>query len=113
MCYRFLSNVIGIGRWEAKLVHHPISFGAFSSTSTIVNERLLEANALTALPSVGIHGLVYASGLPKPGPSYSIWPDTVLVLPPSLAVKVPLFISHVAAPICMPTAPQNFTILFP
>ena len=56
----------GSGRREAELMHHPISFGAFSSTSTIVNECLLEANAFISFPSVGIHWLVYARGLPKP-----------------------------------------------
>lgn len=80
-------------------MHHPIGFGALSSTSTIVNEGLLEANALVPFSSIGIHRLVNARRLPKSRPSDPIRPYAVLVLSPSLAKEVP-FLLPAAAPIC-------------
>lgn len=80
-------------------MHHPISFRPFSSTSTIVNKCFLKANAFISFTSIWINRFINSCGLPKSTPSYSIWPYTILVFPPSLAIKIPFFISHFTASI--------------
>lgn len=93
LTYSFL-KVIGVGfciGWKAKLMHHPISFGAFASTSTVIDQWLLQANAFMGFFHA-IYGLVNPCGLPEPWPSYPVWPHAVSVLPPSYAEKIPLFV---------------------
>jgi len=89
---KVIGNISNVG-WKTKLMHHPISFGAFSSTSTIVHQRLLEANAFMGFLHA-VYRLIYSCGFPKPWPCYPVWPHTVPVLPPSYAEKVPFFLPN-------------------
>ena len=50
-------------RRETKLMHHPISLGAFTSTALVIDEGLLEANAVGE--GIIVNGLVNSSCLPE------------------------------------------------
>ena len=75
-------------------MHHPVSFGAFPGAATIVNQRLLEANAAVRLFR-RVNWLVDARRLPKPGSRHPIWPHAVPVFPSSNAKEVPLFVPNI------------------
>ena len=81
---------------KAKLVHHPIGFGAFSCTSAIVNKCFLESNAVTAFSSEGIYRLVNASCFPKSRPCHPIRSYAIPILSSSFAKEVSFIISHTA-----------------
>lgn len=99
---RSMDDVINGGK--AKLVHHPISFGAFPCTSSVVNQSFLEANALIVFPiisSMRMHRLVDAGRFPESRPRHPIRSNAVLVLSPSFAKEIPLFISCGTRRFCM------------
>ena len=50
-------------RRKAKVMHHRISFGAFTRTALVIDEGLLEANAVSE--GIIVDGLVNSSGLPE------------------------------------------------
>lgn len=90
--------IVVIGGRTAKFMHHPISFGAFSGTSPVVNQSFLQPNAVDMRI---MNWLVDSSCFPKPRPSYSIRSDTILVLSPSSAEEVPLLISCSTCRFCI------------
>lgn len=108
--YRFLNALVRIsgesggglasGCGEAELVHHPVGFGAFSSRANVVDERLLEADALMIIGSSsrggGIDGSVNPRGLPETGACHPVRPYAVPVLPSPHAEEVPFFLPHCA-----------------
>ena len=79
-----------IGR-KAKLVHHPISFGAFPSTSTVIDQGLLEANAFMGFFHT-VYGLVNPCGFPESRLCHPVRPYAVPVLSSSSAEEVPFFV---------------------
>lgn len=74
---------------QPKLMHHPISFHPFGSSSSVEHKRLLQTNAL---PFRGIYRPVSSSGLPKPSSCDPIWTCTVPVFSVPWTVEVPLFL---------------------
>lgn len=80
-------------QWEPELVHHPVGLRAFPGTSDVVDQGLLEADAV-----VGLFGRMYqlvdAGRFPKPGPRDSVGPYAVPVLSPSHAEEVPFFLPN-------------------
>ena len=76
-------------RRETKFIHHPLRFSGFTGASTVINKRLLQPNKNRAIM---INGLINSSGFPKPRSRYSVWPRTILILPPTFAEKVPFFL---------------------
>lgn len=78
-------------------MHHPVGLGALAGAAAVVDEGLLEANALTGASACGrggggggVYGLVDAGGLPKTRAGDAVGPDAVPVLPPAQAKEIPL-----------------------
>lgn len=82
-------------RWwrETKLMHHPLGFGAFSSTTTIVYERFLETNANRSISRV--NGTIDACSFPETRTSHSVWSYAIPILPSSSAKKIPFLVPRV------------------
>ena len=78
---------------KAELMHHPVGLGSFSGASSVVNQRLLKADAGGGVASCGVYRPVDAGRLPKTRPGHPIRPDAVPVLPPPEAKEVPLLLS--------------------
>ena len=102
--YSFLhawGGVVGGGRREPELVHHPVGLGALAGAAAVVDEGLLEPNGLAgASTGGGVDRPVDARGLPEPGAGDSVGTDAVPVLPPPQTEEVPLFLATNRARLC-------------
>lgn len=111
--YSFLSNNVMVGGdgsfhvmlmmmmmmimgGEAKFMHHPISFSTFASTTTIINQRFLQANAVATFTAGRVNGPIDTGGFPETRTCYSIRPYAIPVFSSSFAEKVPFLLSHIA-----------------
>ena len=115
--YSFLSDVLNVDVFgafvimisgKAKLMHHPLGFGALSSVPTIVYQRFLESNAFTAFSTGWIYWPVDASGFPESRTSNPIRSYTVSVFSTSSAKEVPFFVSH-STGLCIPMHQKKST----
>jgi len=79
-----------IHRGESELVHHPVSLCAPAGAATVVDEGLLETDALAGTI---MYGLVDAGGLPEARASDAVGPDAVPVLPATQAEEVAVLVS--------------------
>jgi len=90
-------------RGETELVHHPVGLGAPAGAAAVVDEGLLEPEALAA--GAAVYGLVDAGGLPEAGAGDAVGPDAVPVLAATQAEEVAFFVScalhHMPSFICI------------
>ena len=75
---------------EAELMHHPVSLCAPAGAAAVVDEGLLETDALAGTI---MYGLVDAGGLPEARVSDTVGPDAVPVLPARQAEEVAVLVS--------------------
>lgn len=95
-------EVVGGRRREAELVHHPVGLGALAGAAAVVDERLLEADAVAAAAAGGrADWAVDSGGLPEAGAGDPVGSDAVPVLPPSKAEEVPFLLAAHRARLCM------------
>lgn len=79
-------------------MHHPLGLDTLRSSTSVEDERLLQADALGSLGRVD--GSVCSGGFPETSSSYSIGPRTVSVFPVPRAVEVP-FLFPSTRQLCM------------
>jgi len=77
-------------RGESELVHHPVSLCAPAGAAAVVDEGLLETDALAGTI---MYGLVDAGDLPETRASDAVGPDAVPVLPATQAEEVAVLVS--------------------
>lgn len=77
-------------RRQPKFMHHPVCFDSFGSSSSVEDERFLQADAFGSFR--GVYRSISSSGLPKPGSCDSVWPCAVPIFPVSWAVEVPFLL---------------------
>lgn len=91
--HRFLhaeTGVAGVLGRKAELVHHPFGLGALACASFVVDEGLLEADAVAG---IGTDRPVDTGGLPESGSGDPVRPYAVPVLPTPQAKEVPFLLS--------------------
>lgn len=74
--------VAGFCVGEAEFMHHPVSFHSLSSTSSVVNQRFLQANAVVGILAHIVDWPVYSSGFPETRASHPVGPYAIPVLSP-------------------------------
>ena len=72
-------------------MHHPIGFGASRCSSSVEDERFLEADAFGSFR--GVDWSVSSRGFPESGNCDPVRPQAVLVFSIPGAVEVPFFLS--------------------
>lgn len=83
---------------KAEFVHHPVGLRALPGAAPVVDQGLLQADAVTAAAASRIYGSVDAGCLPEAGPSDPVGSYAVPVLPPPHAEEVPLLVPMVVDP---------------